>query len=114
MKIFNCMQKRHYLLEKRELNTKWVAKAWQKIKKQPDMTKHSFMKRRLSNNLNGSADNQIKIQRNLRLYNTSPREEFNLLKDDQTTGSEDEFTAFEKVDKDTDDSSLTESESESD
>lgn len=36
--------------ERRVLNTKWVAKAWVRVKKQPDVIKDSYKKRGLSNN----------------------------------------------------------------
>ena len=48
--------------KKQILTTKWVANAWEKIKKQPDMIKHSFSKCGLSTNLDGTEDDQIKIR----------------------------------------------------
>ena len=42
----------------RILTTKWPADAWEKIKKQPNMIKH-FLKCGLSNNLDGTEDDQI-------------------------------------------------------
>ena len=53
--------------KRRILTTKWVADASEKIRKQPDMIKHSFLKYGLSNNLDG-------IGLHNRLQNTFRRE----------------------------------------
>ena len=42
--------------ERRVLTTKWVAEALDRVKKQPDVIKHSFRKCGLSNNVDGSED----------------------------------------------------------
>ena len=44
----------------RILTTKWVSDAWEKIKKKSGMKKYSFLKFDLSNNLDGTEDDQIK------------------------------------------------------
>ena len=46
---------------RRILTTRWVANAWEKIKKQRDMIKHYFLKCGLSNS-DGTEDDQIKIK----------------------------------------------------
>ena len=61
-----------------------------KIKKQADMIKNSFLKCRLSNNLDGFEDDQIKIRRVENYIMPSAEREF-LLKDDKS-GSQSEFT----------------------
>ena len=53
--------------KRRILTTKWVADSSEKIRKQPDMIKHSFSKYGLSNNLDG-------IGLHNRLQNTLRRE----------------------------------------
>ena len=68
--------------KKRIFTTKWVADAWEKIKKQPHITKHSFLKCELSNNLDGTEDDQIM---------PSAERELNLLDDDEESGGESKF-----------------------
>ena len=78
--------------KRRVLATKWVSDSWEKIKKQQDMIKHSFLKCGLSNNLDGTEDDQIKIRGIEDYAMPSAEREFTLLKDDKEKGSESEFT----------------------
>ena len=78
--------------KKRILISKWVADAWDKIKKQPDMMKHSFLKSGLSKNLNDTEDDQIKISSIGDYTKSSAESEFTLLEDDEESGSEREFS----------------------
>ena len=82
--------------KRRILTTKWVADALENIKKQPDIIKHSFFCG-LSNNLDGTEDDQIKISGIEGYVMLSAEREFTLLEDDEESGSESEFT---KVDTD--------------
>ena len=74
------------------MKTKWVSDAWEKIKKQGDMIVHSFLKCGLSNNFNGTEDDQIKIRVIEDYTMSSAEKEFTLLKDDKESGRESEFT----------------------
>ena len=47
--------------ERRILTTKWVANAWEKIKRNPEMIIHGFLKCGLSNKLDGSEDDYLNI-----------------------------------------------------
>ena len=44
------------------MTTKCVGEAWERVKKQKDLIKHSFKKHSLSNNLDGSNDALINIK----------------------------------------------------
>ena len=48
--------------ERRVLTTKWVGGAWDRIKKDKELIRHSFKKCGLSNDLNGSEDALVKIK----------------------------------------------------
>ena len=72
--------------KKRILTTKWVADAREKIQKPPDMINHSFLKCGLSNNLDGTEDDQIKIRQIEDYTMPSAEREFTLLEDDETRG----------------------------
>ena len=77
--------------KRRILTTKWVADAWEKIKKEPDKIKYSFLKYGLSNNLSGTEDDKMKIS-GIEEYTMPPAErEFTLLEDDKESGSDSEF-----------------------
>ena len=73
--------------KRRILTRKWVADAWRKIKKQPDMIKHSFSKCGFFNNLHGTKDDQIKNKGNWRLHNAFRREGVYSLEGDKESGS---------------------------
>ena len=94
--------------KKRVFTTKWVAAAWEKSKKQRHIIKHSFLKCELSNNLDGTEEDQIKIRGDADCTMPSAEREFNLLDDNEESGSESKFAEV-----DTDYSNdLTESDSE--
>ena len=73
------------------LTIKWVAEAWKKFKKCPDMIKHYSLKCGLSNNLDGTEDDQLKIRGTedytlpFALRETDPE-------DDEENGSESDFS----------------------
>ena len=97
-----------YVTKRRILITKWLVDAWEKRKKQPDMIKHSSLKCGLSNNLDGTEDDQTKIRVIVDYKMSSTEREFPLLEDDEESGSETKFT---EVDADYS-NDLSESESE--
>ena len=66
---------------------KWDAEVWGKIKKQPGMIKHSFLKRELPNNLNESENDQIKIRWIEYHKMPSPEREFTPLENGKAGGS---------------------------
>ena len=78
--------------KRRILTTKWVADAWENVQKPLDMTKHYFLKCGLSNKLDGTENDQIKI-RGIEDYTMpSAEREFTLLDDDGENEYEKEFT----------------------
>ena len=65
--------------EKRVLTTTWVADAWDRVKKQTDVIKHSFKKYSLSNNADGSEDNLAIIKGTERYKMPLSEKEFQLV-----------------------------------
>ena len=81
MKTLKLMQKEHHLLQKGDFS-------WEKLKKKPDMIKHSFLKCGFFNNLDGTEHYQIKT-RGIEDYTMPFTEmEFTLLEDDKESGSD--------------------------
>ena len=67
--------------DRRILTTKWVAKAWARIKQNQDMIVRYFVKCGMSNNVDGSEDHLVNI-RGLEDYQMpKPESEFHLLSD---------------------------------
>ena len=64
----------------------------EKVKKGPDMIKHSFLKCGLSNDLGSTEVDQAKIKETEDYTMPSTGREFTHLKDDEESGSESEFT----------------------
>ena len=56
------------------------------------MIKHSFLKYKLSSNLGGTEDDQIKLWRIVDYTVFSAEKDFTLLKDNEESGSESKFT----------------------
>ena len=48
--------------ERRVLTTKWVAKGWEKVSRNKEIIKRSFVKCGISHNLDGTEDNDINIE----------------------------------------------------
>ena len=44
------------------LTTKWVAEGWERVSRNKEIIKRSFVKCRISHNLNGTKDNDINIE----------------------------------------------------
>ena len=64
--------------ERRVLTTKWVGNAWEKLSENKDMIIRSFVKCGITNNLDGSEDDQVNI-RGLEDYKMPlPEEEYHL------------------------------------
>ena len=75
MKTLKLKSKKRYLLQKGEFHQlSGLLTLWKNVKSNQTMIKHSFLKCELSNNLDGTKDNQIKIKGNCGLHNAFQRE----------------------------------------
>ena len=76
--------------ERRVLATKWVVEAWQRVKKQKDLIKHSSKKCGLSNNLDGSEDALINIKGIEAYKMLLPKKEFQMIEETDIEDDDDD------------------------
>ena len=78
--------------ERRILTTKWVAEAWDRIKKQKDLILNSFKNCGISTNVDGTEDDLVNIKGIEGYKMPKPEKEFQLIESDEDDeGDEDEF-----------------------
>ena len=85
------------LSDRRIVTTKWVGNAWDKIKSQKDTIQHSFLKCGLTNALDGSENDLVKIQGIEDYTFPEPEKEFQLVSNSDGDSGPEEYVINENV-----------------